>query len=420
MKTLNQKLFRLKFELFNVSMEKVAFFGCLCSIFLNSIVAQPAVGEIYKNRTDTMDYPEEKGVISFPRMSVKSRDSITSPHNGFIIFNTTSGCLEINTGTTENRNWKLIQCFEGEIEALYCADAIQTGVLTPDKAASGVILNIPYSGGNGFSYDGQIVSSTGVKGLTATLTAGNLNFGAGSLTYYINGSTNTSGIANFTIRIGGKVCELNLNVNSCGAFVARGEWKSFSCYNLGAYNTRKNPFSPGWEINGGYWQWGRAIEAAPGPVGPNPEDANSGSISGWNKTAAPNDAWVDTFPMGNDVDNVSQNNPCPPGFRIPTKAQWEGVLDKSLNPQSNEGTWTNAGPTGYNSGKYFGSNLFLPASGDRGNVTGALYNRGNGGAYWSSTGAETGNAWHLVFNSKNSGIGSYYRTFGLSVRCISE
>jgi hypothetical protein len=37
---------------------------------------------------------------------------------------------------------------------------------------------------------------------------------------------------------------------------------------------------PGWEINGGYWQWGRKVQAAPGPVGFN--ETNSNVVVDWN------------------------------------------------------------------------------------------------------------------------------------------
>jgi hypothetical protein len=46
---------------------------------------------------------------------------------------------------------------------------------------------------------------------------------------------------------------------SCGAYIAAGVWKEFSCYNLGAVGatTEAYPFTPGWELNGNYYQWGR-------------------------------------------------------------------------------------------------------------------------------------------------------------------
>jgi hypothetical protein len=44
----------------------------------------------------------------------------------------------------------------------------------------------------------------------------------------------------------------------CGAYIAPDVWKEFDCYNLAAIGkvTGADPFTPSWELNGGYWQWG--------------------------------------------------------------------------------------------------------------------------------------------------------------------
>ena len=72
----------------------------------------------------------------------------------------------------------------------------------------------------------------------------------------------------------------------CGAYIAPEVWQEFMCYNLGSAYTGQDVarlFSPSWEINGGYWQWGRKTMAAPGPTGPGQQQANSGEIAGWRK-----------------------------------------------------------------------------------------------------------------------------------------
>ena len=65
----------------------------------------------------------------------------------------------------------------------------------------------------------------------------------------------------------------------------------------------------------------------------------------------------------------------------------------------------------------------LPATGYRGNFTGALYSRGdNNVSYWSSTEDSTNSdyAWYLLYTSNYTDTYAYYRSFGLSVRCIEE
>jgi uncharacterized protein (TIGR02145 family) len=296
----------------------------------------------------------------------------------------------------------------GSIGSLDCSGATITGSLTSGQAASGVSASVPYTGGDGGFHSGQTVTSTGVTGLTATLIAGNFANGAGNLSYAITGTPASGGTASFALNIGGQTCTLNIFVCStgCCAKVSATEYKNFMCYNLGAANTSADPFTPGWEINGGYWQWGRSAQAAEGPTATDPKD---GAVSGWNTTNAPNGSWTDGSKTAND--------PCPAGYRVPTKAQWDGV--RVNNTRTNVGTFSNS-VTNYGAGKKFGDQLMLPAAGIRGNVIGKLDYCGSDGYYWSST--ELGNfiAWSLYFNSGSAGTDSKDRSNGLSVRCIAE
>ncbi len=100
----------------------------------------------------------------------------------------------------------------GMITGLTCASATNNGTLTAGVAASGVSSIVPYTGGNGGTHNGQIVTSTGVIGLTATLSAGTFVSGAGNLTYTITGTPSSIGTANFALNIGGKTCTLSRTV----------------------------------------------------------------------------------------------------------------------------------------------------------------------------------------------------------------
>jgi uncharacterized protein (TIGR02145 family) len=302
----------------------------------------------------------------------------------------------------------------GSVGSLNCAGASLTGTLYSGQAASGVSASVPYTGGNEGVHTGQTVTSTGVTGLTATLSAGSFANGAGNLTHNITGTPASAGMASFALNIGGQTCNMDVTVTSapiCSAKVSTTETKIFMCYNLGAANTSADPFTPSWEINGGYWQWGRLAQAAPGPTGPGAGQANEGVIIGWNNGAA-NESWVDGSKTGND--------PCPAGYRVPTKAQWDGVC--ANNTQTNVGTFSNS-ITNYSAGKKFGDNLMFPAAGDRPAGNGALYHRGEEGYYWSSTELNTDNAWFLYLFSSGANTDGHYnysRSNGLTVRCIAE
>lgn len=187
------------------------------------------------------------------------------------------------------------------------------------------------------------------------------------------------------------------------------DWKIFSCYNLGVANTSADPFTPTWEINGGYYQWGIKMEAAAGPSGSGAGQANSAAITGWNTSPAADNSWTDP--------KNTTNDPCPDGFRVPTEAEWTAV--KANNTPSYVGSWTGGGITEYGNGLKFGNSLMLPAAGLRAISNGALSNRGSNGYYWSTT-MSSNSSKNLFFHSTNSGTNTNNRTNGFSVRCIEE
>ncbi|NDB36671.1 MAG: hypothetical protein EB023_15320, partial [Flavobacteriia bacterium] len=102
----------------------------------------------------------------------------------------------------------------GAVGTLNCGSASTTGTLTSGQAASNVSVSVPYTGGNAVTYSAQSVASTGVTGLTATLAAGTLANGNGSVTYTITGTPASSGTATFAITLGGQSCNLTVNVTT--------------------------------------------------------------------------------------------------------------------------------------------------------------------------------------------------------------
>jgi formylglycine-generating enzyme required for sulfatase activity len=100
----------------------------------------------------------------------------------------------------------------GVISALNCSNSTKIGTLTYGIAAVGVANTVPYLGVNGGNYPAQSVASTGVIGLTASLSAGTLANGTGALTFTIVGTPDTIGTASFAINIGGQSCILTRSV----------------------------------------------------------------------------------------------------------------------------------------------------------------------------------------------------------------
>jgi uncharacterized protein (TIGR02145 family) len=293
----------------------------------------------------------------------------------------------------------------GSVAALDCAGSTPIGDLISGLAAN-VSTAISYTGGDGGSHAGQVVASTGVTGLTATLTAGSFAVGNGSLNYAITGTAASSGTALFAVNIGGQSCSLSIKVFVCGAKVASGSYyKGFSCHNLGADDSL-DPHVPVQGIHGDYYQWGRSTVVADAST-------SAAAINGWNTTPAANGSWLDGSKTAND--------PCPAGFRVPTSLQWAGVIANNI--VSRTGSWANDG--NFTTAIHWGPDastptLTLPACGYRFSTNGTLFNRGVSGLYGSSTESGTISANFLLFNSSNAITSLSSRASGLSVRCVSE
>ena len=425
-----------------------------------------------------------------PRLTTAQRNAIANPAAGLLIFNTTLNCVEMNIGTPATPAWGCINttntataasatptvCINTTITPITHTTTGATGIGTATGLPSGVTASwasntVTISGrptvAGTFNYSVPLTGGLGSAQATGTITVQTNTASAASSTPTVNvataitaithtttvatgigtpsglpsgvtaswasntitvsGTPSGSGVFNYSIPLSGGCGIVNATgtirvaPNECGAWLSSTTWKTFGCYNMG-YSQGKTQYAQDWQNNGAYYQWGRRAIAAPAPTGSDLSAANAGGISGWNTTNAANGAWSDGTKTSND--------PCPSGFRIPTKAQWEAVANTTWNPvRSFLGTWTNSA-TNYSFGLRIGSGnsgLYLPAAGFRQGNTGSIPNngqllqRGADGLYWSST--EDGNsyAWYFTFsNTSCCGVGITERNQGLSVRCITQ
>ena len=179
---------------------------------------------------------------------------------------------------------------------------------------------------------------------------------------------------------------------------------------------------PGVVING--IRWATRNVNAPGTFADSPQDA--GMFFQWRRITGlsitnplrhwANGDWVvggwrDYAPFGTYWPRT--NDPCPLGWRVPTREEQESLLN-------HPNTWTQQNGV---RGRLFDTELnqlFFPSVGFRWGES--LYNEGFSAHYWSSTGADNvSTTWGLDFFGNNDGaVKAVSRIHGFSVRCVAE
>ncbi len=367
----------------------------------------------------------EQGVL-FPRLSESERDAVESPASGLMIFNTTSICLEMNAGTPESPSWVEVICRVAQVASLSCDDASLSGVLLSGEEVSDASVSIPYTGGNGGPYSAQSIASGGLAGLTANLAAGTVAEGDSSLTLTLSGSFMGSGVASFQLEIGGQSCQVDLNLpnvvpNGCNPsnptvisdVTNPVTGKTWMDRNLGASRVATSATDA--EAYGHYYQWGRYSDGHQCPG-----STTTATIA---STVEPNlgNAWDGKFitdtspynwhePVRSDLwqgaDGV--NNPCPTGYRLPTKQEWEAEI----------ASWSSSNPAGA-----FGSPLKLVLAGGRDPFFGNPQQTNTNGEYWSSTVLAFNGTLeidHLRIQTNLADISKIESGTAKSVRCIKD
>jgi uncharacterized protein (TIGR02145 family) len=172
-------------------------------------------------------------------------------------------------------------------------------------------------------------------------------------------------------------------------------------------------------INGVKWAT-RNIDA-PGTFAASPEDA--GMFYQWNRTTA--------WPVTDDVEDWNSsyflspawkelNDPSPDGWRVPTDAEIQSLLD-TANVRSE---WTTE--NGINGRRFIdratGNSIFLPAAGHRHHSRGTLTYSGSFGYYWSNTPHEGFDKYTYYLNlGRGTPVrGNTRPSCGLSVRCVTD
>jgi uncharacterized protein (TIGR02145 family) len=178
---------------------------------------------------------------------------------------------------------------------------------------------------------------------------------------------------------------------------------------------------PGVEINGITWAT-RNVDK-PGTFAATPESV--GMYYQWGIRVG----WSSTDPMvGSDGDTTwniptyegdewsPENDPCPMGWRMPTRDELETLLDTDNVTNS----WVDAPAAGQTfTDIVSGESLFLPAAGIR-DLDGDIYYVGSEGLYWSSTPTNKYSNHYLIFTRHiTPETRALDRINALTARCVS-
>lgn len=414
--------------------------------------AQTTIGGLTPDNSAMLDVQSTSKGVLFPRLSTTQRDAIAPAATGLMIFNTTTGCLEINLGSPTNRAWSEIKCV-GKA-TLDCGSATQTGDLTKGVAASSVSISLPYTSGNGGPYLGTSATSTGVSDLTATLSAGTLTNGSGTISLAITGTPDASGTATFTLEILGSSCTFTATVNAgpepgsfytttndegkrfneyggCLTSMISGQHTSSTCSGTvtGASGTVYNLYL----INGMCWMK-ENLNEIPDAYDPAPTWTNN-TLNGWSGyyPGSPPTAEGRLYQWNAAMNNTTterSRGACPSGYHVPSNCEWsflEHSLGMSLADISTNNQFSNRGTTMSGETKLEDSaHLNLLFAGIRLHTDGQYLQRGTDGYYWTSSPNPNnlGSSDRMVRQVSSSFAGirqfAYPRAAGMAVRCVKD
>ena len=340
---------------------------------------------------------------------------------------TLNSCKKESSTPTNNTKTDTINS-DVIITGFDCNNLVIKGEITKNQITSNVSANINYSGGNGKAFSTTNSNSTGVTGLTATLQAGTLANGNGTLTYNITGTAITTGTANFTISLGGQICNFKIIVKDAkptsgyGPNIVDIDGNSYQTVYIGkqtwmAKNLKVTHYNDNTSISiiTDKTKWAEDTLGAYCNFGNNINVDNT--YFGYGKLYN----WYVVNKVANGNKNV-----CPTGWHVPTIAEWqelinfvggENVAGKNLKTSIKYEWGTQS---------YLDPYLFSAVPSGRRTESGNFDNNGSTAQWWASDtksedyGLTFGSSISIDYDNSKVDISRDITKTGSSIRCLKD
>jgi uncharacterized protein (TIGR02145 family) len=314
------------------------------------------------------------------------------------------------------------------VEFLNCSNAVITGDFFDGVSVNNASISISYSSGIG-NYDSQVISSTGVNGLSATLASGTFLSGGGSIQLIVTGTPSQPGLAIFSINIGGQNCVLQLTVS---------DLSEHTCGTPGVHNSSIG-YSSMFDQQGnvyktiiiGNQEW--MAENLTTSIYRNGDEILSNlNNSQWAITFS--GAWA--FPSNNPSYEcpfgklynwyacVESRQLCPVGWHVPSEQDWIDLANSlggidvaggKLKSNGNGAQWQAPNFGASNSAGFSG----VPSGGR--NSGGPFSNIGTYGYWWTSSNSITNPIYKSLYSGSSALFtGNIDGNSGFAVRCIRD